>query len=88
MHASLTAVPVLQAQSWLQDKDMISSEKSEGDVRPIVVDFRHVTSSIERFLDAKESVREWKPKPYVGYRCPDRRFNLAPVPLVFHKTAS
>lgn len=67
---------------------MISSEKSQGDVRPIVVDFRHVTSAIERSLDAKESVHEWKLKPYVGYRCPDRRFKLAPVSLVSHTMAS
>ena len=84
MHVRLTAVPVLRAQSrlqdkdiWLENEDMISCEKSRDDVRPTGVDFRPVMSSIGEFRDAKESVRRRKLNPDFGCRYRLRSFRRA-----------
>jgi hypothetical protein len=95
MHARLTAVPILRAQSsvqdkdiWLENADTISREKWHDVVRPIVVDFRPVVSSIEGSLDAKESVRRWKLNPDFGCRYPVGRFKRLPILLMSQETAS
>jgi hypothetical protein len=87
MQASLTAVPVLQAQFWMQDQDMISCEKNHGDARSIVVDVRHVMSSIDGSRETKEPVRQLKLKPSFGCRYLGWRFKRAPVLLMSQEMA-
>jgi hypothetical protein len=70
LRAGLTAVPVLQAQYWLPCKKVISSEKSDGDLRPIAVDFRQLMSSTDGVAidcgppEAAGTLRQRKLKPY------------------------
>jgi len=71
MYTRLTTVPVLQAQFRLPC-EIISFEKSDGDVRPMpmVAAFRQVMSSRDSVVidcgsrEAKETVRQWKLERY------------------------
>lgn len=70
--ASLTAVSISQTQFWFSRGNMISSKKSDDDVRPISANFRQVMSSIDNMAidrepsKAAESLRHWKLKPYLS----------------------
>ena len=63
LRAGLTAVPVLRAQYWLPCKK-ISSEKSDGDVGLIAVDFRQVMSTTWRLTADRRNGARRKIKPY------------------------